>query len=198
MRKRIIILCFLCMMLCVACGKNENDSEPITKETESMEESIRGIDIQSIYEKIEIGDKAVGFPFKLKELPDNYTMELPDDERQNVDYPIVVNGKRQTGARFIVEFESLDKFYDGTVKQIFWMEMQMDELDEMEAKLSVDGITLGSTMDEVIEKFGEPSEKSSSGSEGQETYLLIYYGEGEEYICFGTDEEKKITFIEIK
>ena len=150
MRKYIFILCILCMMLCVACGKNENDSELITKEAESM----RTIDAQAMFEKIEIGGKAVGFPFKLKELPDNYTMELPDDERQNVDYPIVVNGKRQTGARFIVEFESLDKFYDGTVKQIFWMEMQMDELDEMEAKLSVDGITLGSTMDEVIEKFG--------------------------------------------
>ena len=193
MRKYIFILCILCMMLCVACGKNENDSELITKETES----IRRIDLQPIFEKIEIGDKVVGFPFMLKELPENYTMELPDDEKKSVRTSVLVNGKLQIGKNLGVEFESLDKFYDGKVNCICWVDLEKEGLEEQEAKLSVDGITLGSTMDEVIEKFGVPSTMNGGESGEPDTYTFMYYGEGEEYICFSTDMEKKINYIEI-
>ena len=193
MRKYIFILCILCMMLCVACGKNENDSELITKETES----IRRIDLQPIFEKIEIGDKVVGFPFMLKELPENYTMELPDDEKKSVRTSVLVNGKRQTGARFIVEFESLDKFYDGTVNHIFWSVPDTEKLEESKGKISIDDITIGSTMDEVIDKFGEPSEKYIGDNNGQEYRSYRYYGKKNEFITFNAEDGKHINCITV-
>ena len=192
MRKYIFILCILCMMLCVACGKNENDSELITKEAESM----RTIDAQAMFEKIEIGGKAVGFPFILKELPENYIVEEPEDDKPK-EYPLFVDGKREIGVLIGVDFESRDKFYDGTVNHIFWSVPDTEKLEESKGKISIDDITIGSTMDEVIDKFGEPSEKYIGDNNGQEYRSYRYYGKKNEFITFNAEDGKHINCITV-
>lgn len=160
----IMVTVLAAMLMLVSCGKPSNDLVPKGSESSqvvSEESSKKKFDIDEVGKNITVKGHKIQLPIRLGDFPNGWTYKEHGD-------PI---GKLQS---FDIYFEnefiitiSAENFVEGKEKDaiLFNVGFKTDDC-------SIDGIIpTETTIDEVIDKYGEPDDKFEDSGE-----VFYYYG----------------------
>lgn len=142
------------MIMLTGCGL-KREQEIITKPPETY----KVCDLSKMQQTLVIGGKEVGFPFELKDLPDIYTEKLSEDgftydKLEGVTEDNRIIGKGEYSIDVQVKCKKKENLIDdGKVCYVGYSEVE----GTTNNAFSVDGIGCDNTIEEAVDRFGEPS-----------------------------------------
>lgn len=191
LKKAVFLISFFSLAMVTGCTTKKN-VKPVTKPTEPFKE----YDVATILGKLVIGGKEIGFPFKIEDLPEGYRLTCDEDDYSyeklegktefSVDFIKDENNRISTTWRCKEKQNIID---DGQLCFVGYTEEEGDTNETF----SIDDIGCENTVEDVINKFGEPSETEII--EEMDLVELVYKMDDDNKIVFMAFDRENISQI---